>query len=304
MSSYIQYHYLLFNQDPTGSNAFIGAWQKKLGHQRLWEDFNLGYKHGPPIESPRVKHTGSHPTRSSTPRFADCFSDSSLTPLTSENEEPTSFTKLPQAPPLPSSESVVLRSAVLSTYDMTDSSDDPMNGTSVSALCLSPGTGLTLAENHPKSLSAPVPTSSSPHRKRRRKTDYRGKKKSSKRNKGEPVEEIADKSMIIDAGLQPQPEHASTESVRQATDTSEPFKISIALVPSTSPENQLPLSTSCTNVQFPPSEPLPNPDPSPEALNGLGDAPVTTAPGLSRPALPRDPPIWAQVWLFFFSSFV
>ena len=109
ISFYIRYHHLLYQNDTTGSNALIGAWQRKLGHQNLWEDFNLVYTSGPPPISGGSR-TRSRPTRASTrkstggisapkpvkkskplPRRRSeehhYFSDSSLTPLPSSDDE-------------------------------------------------------------------------------------------------------------------------------------------------------------------------------------------------------------------------
>ena len=135
ISFYVRYHYLLSQNDTTASNALIGSWQKKLGHQTLWEDFNLGYVSGPPpangtqysrsrsTRAPTRKSTGGisapKPVKKANPltrRRSEeyhCFSDSPLTPLPSSDDEddtpPQIFTNLLQKPSSLSSRSVVSR---------------------------------------------------------------------------------------------------------------------------------------------------------------------------------------------------
>ena len=121
ISFYVRYHHLLFQNDTTASNALIGAWQKQLGHQRLWEDFSLEYTGGPPsmnenerIHSRRThastrKSTGGIPASKSVKRATPIprrrseehhyFSDSSLTPLPSSDDEDDIISDLPADDP-------------------------------------------------------------------------------------------------------------------------------------------------------------------------------------------------------------
>ena len=402
ISFYVRYHYLRFLKDTTASNALIGAWQKELGHQKLWEDFNLEYESGPPSMS-RNERTHSRltyaPTRKSTggittpkptkgvkslPRRRSeefhCFSDSTLTPLqSSDDEEDTTFritTTQLQNPFLPSSRGVASQltaglstgnphgcsvgslgqgtspndtpqdvnmdsgdeplstppqdvgsligpldceptnSAAALTQVFQEIVDDPMNGTSVSAACFRSGRkplqSLTYFSDE-KSLSAPVPrTSTAPHRKKRRKTNWYSKKKSSKKPKH--VEETADQPMIIDtptlADLEPDQGSFTIEPVRQAVAPSEPFipepvsseppslKISIHPSASTLPiasEIRVPFSTSYANIPSPRLAQASNPDPLPDDPKGSTDTSVVVVPGFPRPTLSSNPPIWAQV---------
>jgi len=392
ISFYVQYHYLLSRNDTTGSNALIGAWQKKLGHRNLWEDFNLVYEGGPPPKS-GGRHIRSRPARAATRKSTGCipapnpvrkanhlprrrsaeyhyFSDSSLTPLPSSDDEddtqPQFATMGLPRPSSPSSgealscptadsppggsryymaqgishhythqdENMDLEDAPPPTppqdiggpndplyYEPVDSmavltevADDPMNGTSVSAMCLRSGRELSLPvtkPNNTKSLSAPVPCSSSaPHTKRRRKTNGSTKKK---RKKVENAEETTDQPMVIDtpaADPEPEPEPLIIEPVRQDVAPRElfiprlepseppPLKISILPSPFIPPivqESRVPFSASRPNILLPQPIPASNPDPSPDDLKGLNDTPVAATSGFSRPTLPSNPPIWAQV---------
>ena len=132
ISFYVHYHYLLFQNDTTGSNALIGAWQKKLGHQHIWVDFNLEYERGPPPKS-GIERTRSRPARVATrkstgsipapkpkkinplPRrrseeYHSLFDSDSLTPLQSSDDEDTPLritTTRPQRSSSPPSESTL-----------------------------------------------------------------------------------------------------------------------------------------------------------------------------------------------------
>jgi len=400
ISFYVRYHYLRFLKDTTASNALIGAWQKELGHQKLWEDFNLEYESGPPSMS-RNERTHSRPTYAptrkstggiTTPKPAKgakplsrwwsdedchCFSDSTLTPLPSDDEEDTTFriaTTQSQKQLLPSSGGVASHFTVgLSTGNSSSCSvgsagqgtsrndtsqdvnmdsadeppstppqdvgslpldreptssaaaltqvfqeivDDPMNGTSASAACFRSGRkplqSLTYFSDE-KSLSAPVPrTSTTPHRKRRRRANWYSKKKSPKKPKH--VEETADQPMVIDtptlADLEPDRGPLTIEPVRQVVAPSEPFipepvsseppslKISIHPSASTLPivsEIRVPFSTSYANIPSPRPAQASNPDLLPDDPKGSADTPVIVVPGFSRPTLFSNPPIWAQV---------
>ena len=396
ISFYVRYHYLLSRNDTTGSNALIGAWQKKLGHRNLWEDFNLEYEGGPPPKS-GGRRIRSHPARAATRKSTGCisapnpvrkanhlprrmsaeyhyFSDSSLTPLPSSDDEddtqPQSTTQL-RRPPSPSDGRALSFSAVgpspegsrdhlartmdqgISRHhtpqdenmDLEDAPpptppqdiggpidhmcfepadsmaalaevvDDPMNGTSISAICLRSGRELSLSVTVPKnkkSLSAPVPRPPpAPHKKRRRKTNWYTKKK---QRKAENVEETTDQPMVIDtpafADPEPESEPLIIEPVHQDVAPSEPFiprlellkhpplKISIlpsVLIPPIVQESRVPFSNSRPNIPPPQPTPASNPGPSPSDLKGLSDTPVGATPGFSRPTLPSNPPIWAQV---------
>jgi len=403
ISFYVRYHHLLSHGDTTGSNALIGAWQKKLGHLNLWEDFNLDYESGPPSKNGKKrgkKRARSRPTRASTrksaggipapkpveeidppprPQSAEhhYFSDSTLTPLSSSDDEddspPCISSMQPQTPPPSPSRGVVSRSisdlpprgsnnCVVGTTDQgvstsytpqdvnmdsgdepppipplgigvlvdnlhrgpvnstpVQSVDDPMNGTSVSAVCLrsrgGPSQSVT-GPNDATSLSAPVPHSSTGPRRnrkgRRKANSY--PKKPPKRKKTGYVEGIADQPMAIDIPAivdpEPDPEPQNMESARQDITPSEPFipglepldppSLNISIYPSVQipplvPETRVPFSTSCANIPL--SQPIPAAilDLSPDDLKGSNDAPVATIPGLSRPTLPSNPPIWAQV---------
>lgn len=273
-------------------------------------------------------------------------SDSSLTPLPSEGEEDAllpngpSFGSAEQSifdtypspevhmdsvdepPPTPPQDVSVLIDPLYSepenrraslTEVVRESVDDPMNGTSASAACLRSGAGPTLSvteSSHPKSLSAPVPSSSGPRRKGKKRINYYTKKKPPKQKEKEPAEETTDCPMIIDtptfADPEPEPEPPSTEPVHQDIVLSEPLipmpdpsdppslNISIALVSPIVPEIRVPLPTSCANVPLPRSTPA-SIDPPPASLNGFGDTLVAAVPGSPRLPLPRNPPIWAQV---------
>jgi len=207
-------------------------------------------------------------------------------------------------------------SAAALTQVLQEIVDDPMNGTSVSAACFRSGReplqSLTYF-NDEKSHSAPVPrTSTAPHRKKRRKTNWYSKKKSSKKPKY--VEETADQPMVIDTPTHVDMEHdqepLTVEPVCQAIAPSEPFipepvpseppslKISIHPSASTPPilsEIRMPFSTSYANIPPPRPAHTSNLDPLPGDPKGPGDTPVTVAPGFSRPTLSGNPPIWAQV---------
>ena len=400
ISFYVRYHYLLFQNDTTASNALIGTWQKELGHQKLWEDFNLEYESGPlpmsrnghahsrhtytltrkstgGIPAPkRVKRTNLLPRRRS--EEYHCFSDSSLTPLpSSDDEDDTTFritTTQLRRPSSPSSRIVVLpftvdlpagdpndcsvwsvgqgssqngapqdlnmdsvkeppptppqdigflidpceptNSAAALTQVVQENVDDPMNGTSISAACfrsgMEPSQSLAYS-NDEKSLSAPVPRSSTaPYRKRRRRTNWYSKKRPSK--KPNHVKGTADQPMVIDtptvAGLEPEPQPLTIEPVGQDIALNEPFipelvsskppslKISIHPSVSTPPiisEIRVPFSSSYVNIPSPRPAQAPSPDPLPDDLKGSGDTPVVTVPEFSRPTLSSNPPIWAQV---------
>jgi hypothetical protein len=376
VSFYVRYHYLLSQNDTTGSNALIGAWQKKLGHQNLWEDFNLEYERGPPPNSGK-EHTHSRSARVTTRkstggisapkpakkidilsrrRSTEChyFSDSSLTPLPSSDDEddtPLRITtmQLQKSPSLSSRNAVsrptkdppsrdsrdhlvgVKDQGISYNYTSQDenmdpwvaevvheSADDPMNGASVSAACLPSGRWASqpvTEHNDAKSLSAPVPRSSSaPRQKRRNRTNWSLRKKPSKRKKADHVEETTDQPMAIDPPAavdpEPEPEPPTIEPVHQDIAPSEPFiprleqseipslKISIrppVSIPPIVQEIRVPFSTSCANIPLPRPGPASNPDPSPDGLKGLSDTPVATIPGFPRPTLPGNPPIWAQV---------
>lgn len=108
ISFYIRYHYLLSRKDTTASNALIGAWQRKLGHKILWENFNLVYEQGPTSLN-GTRCTPPCPTQTSTRKSTGCISasepvkpnplphqqpadwsyasDSSLTSLSSSDDE-------------------------------------------------------------------------------------------------------------------------------------------------------------------------------------------------------------------------
>lgn len=396
VSFYLRYHYLLSRKDTTASNALIGAWQKKLGHEILWEDFNLGFQQGPP--SARA----SPPTRTSTRKSTGCIpaskpvkgpnpltrrrsegcsyiSDSSLTPLSSSDDEvsfivntersriqsppstrsvvvdsttefrmedlhgssfgvnqgitdncsprETHMVSGDEPPPTPPQDAGVLidplqhfepESSSASLSDVIHGSvDPPMNCTSISAACLpferGPIQSSTVC-NHSKSLSAPAPTSSSPPCRKRKKSNCNTKKRHSKQKKTAPVAEDTGEPMVIDTPIavdsEAGPGPASTEPVHQGAVLSEPFThrieqseppLKISIYPSatasthpTSPGARVPLLTSCTNVT-PRSAPSPIPGSSPGDLKGLGGTNVVAVPGLSRPALHSNPPIWAQV---------
>lgn len=164
--------------------------------------------------------------------------------------------------------------------------DDPMNGTSISAGCLRFGKGQNqsmTSSNHPKSLSAPVPPpSSSPRRKRKKRINYYTKKKPPKQKKAEP--ETTEESMVID------PPAVADPRLRPSGLPS--LEISIASIPSIS---RVPLSASRTNVTPLRSASASGLNPPLDEPKGLGDTPTGAVPGLSRPTLPSNPPIWAQV---------
>jgi len=195
--------------------------------------------------------------------------------------------------------------------------DDPTNGSSVSAMCLRSGRELSLSVTEPntKSLSAPVPGSSStPHRKRKHKNNWYPKKKPQQRKKADHAEETTDQPMVVDtpavAGPEPEPEPPIIEPVHQDIAPSEPFiprlepseppSLKISIIPTVlirpiAQESRVPFSTSRPNILLPEPAPLSNPDPSPDCLKGLSDTPVAAAPGSLRPTLSINPPIWAQV---------
>lgn len=374
----------------------IGAWQKKLGHRSLWENFNLGYENGP-LPTSGIERARSRPLRASTrkstggisaprpvkkikppPRrkSADFHysSDSSLTPLpSSDDEDGTSLritTIRSQTKSSPSSGSVISRStAGLPPRDSNDHSvksidrgvsranapqdinmdpgneppptppqgigvlvnhchpansttpltevDDPMNGTSVSAVCLQSRRepSQSMAEsNDARSLSAPVPRSSSAPRRRTRPRTNWYPKRPSKQKKIYHVEETIDRPMAIDtpAVVDQEPELEQLAIVHQDITPGEPFipklgpseppslKLSIhppALIPPIVPEIRVPFSTSYTNIPLPRPAPASNLNPSPDGLKGLNDTSVAAVPGFLRPTLPSNPPIWAQVSL-------
>lgn len=365
VSFFVRYHHLLSRNDTTGSNALIGAWQKELGHQNAWKDFNLVYERGPSLSSRRKR---GHPTRAPTRKSTSCtpvqkpvntpnlsssrksverylFSDSPLTTPPSSDDEGEASPKRPrmpspssigdaisrsftgpstrdlndrsfrsidqdisdfcsprgiqmdsadEPPPTPSQEpSVLVDPSQFEPENSTDGvtyerDDDPMNGTSASTVCIQSGTGQTLSvaeSNHPRSLSAPVSSSSSvPRKKRREGVLYCLGKKSSRQGE-ELVGEATDQSMAIDTSAVAYADPKlipSTEPIHRETGP---------IVP----EIRQPLSASCTNV--PPLEPAsgPNIDPLGGELKSFDDASVVPAPALPRPTLPRNPPIWAQV---------
>ena len=198
--------------------------------------------------------------------------------------------------------------------------DDPMNGTSISAMCLRSGRELSIFIPKPKpkpkkSLSAPVPRSSSaPRRKKGRKTGWNPKKKPTKPKKVDHVEETTDQPMVIDtpavADPEPEPEPLIIENIHQDIAPSEPFiprlepsephSLKISIIPSVSippivQEYRVPFSTSRPNIPLLQPPPASNPDPPPNGPKGLNDTPVAATPGFSRPTLPNNPPIWAQV---------
>ena len=204
-----------------------------------------------------------------------------------------------------------------STLSQDTGIDDPMNWTSVSGMCLRSGRDLSQSVTeliHPKSVSAPVPRSSAARKKRRNRANFYTKKPLSKRKKADHSEETTDQPMSIDTPViaepEPEPEPLTIEPVYQDIVLNEPFiprlepleplslKISIhppVFIPPIVQETRVPLSISCANVPLPRPAPAPNPGPSPDGLKGLTDAPVVAVPGFSRPTLPRNPPIWAQV---------
>ena len=257
ISFYVRYHHLLFQNDTTASNALIGAWQKQLGHQRLWEDFNLEYTSGPPsmnenerIHSRRThastrKSTGGIPAPKSVKRANPIprrrsegyhyFSDSSLTPLPSSDDEDDTTLDLPAGDPNDcsvgsvgqgTSQNDIHQDVYMDSGDeplptpaqdlgflvgsldceptnfaaaLTQVVDDPMNDTSMSAACFQSGREPLQSStcfNNENSLSAPVPRSSTaPYQKKRRRTNWYSKKPSKKSNR---AEETADQPMIID----------------------------------------------------------------------------------------------------------
>ena len=394
ISFYVRYHHLLSRNDTTGSNALIGSWQKQLGHRKLWEDFNLEYEGGAPPKS-GGRRTRPRPARAATRKSTGCisapnptrrviplprrrsaeyryFSDSSLTPLSSDNEDsrPQFTTMRLRSPPPPLSggdlscpiqdplpegskdclarimDQDISRHRVPrdknmdptdvppptppqdigvpidplycepadSTASLAGVVDDPMNGTSVSAMCLRSGRELSLSVTKPKdtkSLSAPVPRSSSaPRTKRKHKNNWSTK---GKRKKVDNAEETTVQPMVIDtptvAGPEPEPEPLTVEPVHQDIAQSEPFipgldlseppSLKISILPSVPippivQEFRVPFSTSRPNIPLPQPAPASNPEPPPAALKGLSDT-RAAATGVSRPVLPSNPPIWAQV---------
>lgn len=389
ISFYVRYHHLLSRNQTTDSNALIGAWQKGLGHQSLWEDFNLEYAHGPApltVTSP----VPSRPTRASTRKSTGCISaskprkmsthlsrrrsagyrypsDSSLTPLSSSDDEgdapsitPTKRSRIgsppqsisvmldsateprmkrlndrsfggvdqgisdncppreshmhsggePPATPPQNTHALIGLGDFCAGDDIHGSTYDPVNGTSISAACLQPERGPTqlgTLSTLPKSLSAPVPPSSFRAGEKRKKTfNYHTKKKSPKK-KAEPVEGTTHEPMAIDIPTVPSPEvrpgPATTtlsEPFRLRIEPPEPPPLKISIhpvtsIPSVSPEVKLPLSTACINLPSPRSTQGRNPDLSLASPKGLGGITAVTTPGFSRPPLPNNPPIWAQV---------
>ena len=185
-----------------------------------------------------------------------------------------------------------------------------MNGTSVSAACFRSEKELPQSLAHfsgEKSLSAPVPRSSTvPHRKKRRRTNFFSKKKPPK--KSNRVGGTTDQPMVIDTpavvGLEPEPELLTIEPACQDIALNEPSSELLSLKISThppvsitpiAPEIRVPLLASCTNIPSIRPALTPNPDPSPEDLKGPSDTPAVAVSGFSRPALFSNPPIWAQV---------
>ena len=213
-------------------------------------------------------------------------------------------------------------SATSLTRDVQNSVDDPMNGTSVSAASFPSGREPSQSvtdRSGEKSLSAPVPRSSTaPHRKKRRKTNWYPKKSSKKKTH---VEETVDQPMVVDtptvADPEREPEPPTVAPVRIDTTHDEPFipklvpsdppslKILIrprVSIPPIAPEIRAPLSTSCTNIPSPRLVPVPNSDSSLDVLKGPSDTPAVAVPGFSRPTLSENPPIWAQVRASFQSG--
>jgi hypothetical protein len=202
--------------------------------------------------------------------------------------------------------------------------DDSMDGASASAPCLRSETEPTLSvtgPSSPKSVSAPVSSSSlGPRSKTRKRISYYSKEKPSKRKKEEPVEEIKYNPMAVDTPTVgdpgPEQEPPIAEPVHQDIFLSEPLipllepsappspEISIPLVLPISPEIRVPLSAAYTNV---PSAPALNVDSLPTSLESLSNTPAAAVPGSLRPPLPSNPPIWAQVrsshLLFVYAGF-
>ena len=372
ISFYVHYHYLLSQNNTTGSNALIGTWQKKLGHQKLWEDFNLEYESGPPpmngnectlsrpTRAPARKSTGGIPASKRIKKYDplprrrsfDCFSDSSLTPLPSSDDEDdtalriTTIARDSNDLPVGSADQGVSQDRTPQDVIM-DSADEPpptppqtissliasphyesanstaaftqvvsesilMNGTFVFATRLRSGRELPRSVtgfNNGKSLSNHVLRSS--------KVPYQNKGRRTSRYLGEPskkknhVEEPPEQPMVVDTpsatDLEPEQEPLST-GIHQDATLSEPFipglsgspplKISIrppVSIPPIVPEIRVPLSISCINTPLPRPAPVQNPDPSPGGLKGPSVTPAVVAPRISRPTLPSNPPIWAQV---------
>lgn len=188
--------------------------------------------------------------------------------------------------------------------------DDPMNGTSVSAVFPRSGKERLQSVTGPseaKSASAPVPRSSSaPRRKRRRKVNWSTKKK---RKKADYAEVTTDQPMTIaEPGSEREP--LTVEFANQDITLNEPFiprleplelpslRISIhppVSIPPIVQESRVPFSTSYANIPQPRPAPASDPGPSPDGLKGLTDTPAVAVPVFLRPTLPSNPPIWAQV---------
>ena len=174
-------------------------------------------------------------------------------------------------------------SAAFPTQLVRESADDPMNGTSVSAACFR-------SEREPsqyrlgggKSHSAPVPPPTAPHRKKRRKASLNPKKKPPK--KPNRVEEPAvDQPMSIDTPVVSDP-GPNPESPSLKLSAHSPISTT-----SIAPESRVPLSISYINIPLSRSTSGPSYDPLPDGT------PAIVSPGVSRPILSGNPPIWAQV---------
>ena len=172
--------------------------------------------------------------------------------------------------------------------------DDPMNGTSVSAVCFrSEKEPLQSFLGDGKSHSAPVPPSTAPRRRKRRKAGLNPKKKPPKKpNRAEGA--AAAQPMSIDApvvaDLGPEPGPSSLKLPSPSPTPSTPIV----------QEFRVPFSTSCVNIPLPRSALGPNSDndPLPDGLKEPNDTPAVVVPGFSRPVLSKNPPIWAQVRVF------
>ena len=177
-------------------------------------------------------------------------------------------------------------SATFSTQLVRESVDDPMNGTSVSAVCFRPEREPSQSRlGDGKSHSAPVPPSTAPHRKKRRKANLNPKKKPPKKPNrveestvGQPMS--IDTPVVSDPGPNPEP-----PSLKLSTH----LPISTASI---TQESRAPLSISCVNIPLSRSASGPSYDPLPDGT------PAVVSPGFSRPILSGNPPIWAQVRMF------
>lgn len=201
------------------------------------------------------------------------------------------------------------------TQFVSESVDDPMNGTFVFATRLRSGRELprfVTGFDNGKFLSNPVSRSSKvSYQQKGRRTSLDPKKKSSK--KKNHVEETPKQPMVVDTpaitDLELEPEPLSTGLHQDAT-LSEPFiprlkppgppslKIPIrppVSIPPIVPEIRVPLSISCINTPLPRPAPVQNSGPSPDGLKGPSVTPAVVVPRISRPTLPSNPPIWAQV---------